>query len=142
MPRGAGAGGRNGGETRDDGALLRFRRCSEPVRRLVEIVAHHRGLRPESLFHTSRCRAEIAFARQIAMYLMSTLLDKSLTETGRVFGRDRTTVAHACALIEDLRETAFDAELDPIEDEILAEAAAPEDFSDDRAEQVAVRHVA
>jgi chromosomal replication initiation ATPase DnaA len=39
-----------------------------------------------------------------------------LTEVGRLFARDRTTVAHACSLIEDRREDApFDRALELLE---------------------------
>ena len=40
----------------------------------------------------------------------------TLTEVGRLFARDRTTVAHACALVEDRREEApFDRALELLE---------------------------
>jgi chromosomal replication initiation ATPase DnaA len=40
------------------------------------------------------------------MYLAHVHLGLSLSEVGRAFGRDRTTVAHACARIEDSRDDA------------------------------------
>ena len=43
----------------------------------------------------SRCRADIAFARQIAMYVSHVVLGLSMNDVGRGFGRDRTTVLHA-----------------------------------------------
>ena len=52
----------------------------------------------------SRCNAETALARQIAMYLCHTTFSLLLTEVGLHFGRDRTTVSHACSLIEDKRD--------------------------------------
>ncbi|MGE0024726.1 MAG: hypothetical protein AB7S70_13975, partial [Hyphomicrobium sp.] len=40
----------------------------------------------------------------------------SLTDVGQVFSRDRTTVAHACAVIEDRRDDpAFDRALELME---------------------------
>jgi chromosomal replication initiation ATPase DnaA len=40
----------------------------------------------------------------------------SLTEVGHLFERDRTTVAHACGLIEDKRDDPdFDHRLDHLE---------------------------
>lgn len=54
----------------------------------------------------SRGRAAAAFARQMAMYLAHVHFGISLTGVGRYFGRDRTTVAHACAVIEDARDAA------------------------------------
>lgn len=49
-------------------------------------------------------------ARQIAMYLAHVGGGLTLTATGELFDRDRRTVAHAAATIEDDRE--FDARLD------------------------------
>jgi chromosomal replication initiation ATPase DnaA len=51
-----------------------------------------------------RRRENVAFARQVAMYLAHVVGGLSLTDVGRLFQRDRTTVAHACALVEDLRD--------------------------------------
>ena len=52
----------------------------------------------------NRGRASTAFARQIAMYLAHVHLGLSLSQVGRNFGRDRTTVSHACARVEDSRD--------------------------------------
>ena len=38
------------------------------------------------------------------MYLTHIAGGLSLSEVGRLFARDRTTVAHACALVEDRRD--------------------------------------
>ena len=53
---------------------------------------------------TSRGRAHAAYARQTAMYLAHVQFGLSLSEIGRIFGRDRTTVSHACARVEDSRD--------------------------------------
>jgi chromosomal replication initiation ATPase DnaA len=53
---------------------------------------------------TSRGRASAAFARQTAMYLAHVHFGLSLSQVGRNFGRDRTTVSHACARVEDSRD--------------------------------------
>lgn len=52
----------------------------------------------------SRGRKPTALARQTAMYLSHVAFGLSLTRVGICFGRDRTTVRHACALIEDRRD--------------------------------------
>lgn len=50
-----------------------------------------------------------AFARQVAMYLCHVGFELSLARVAAAFGRDRSTVAHACHAIEDRREdTQFD----------------------------------
>ncbi len=57
----------------------------------------------------NRCKADVALARQVAMYLCHTTFSLLMTEVGLHFRRDRTTVAHACALVEDKRDDfAFD----------------------------------
>ncbi len=38
------------------------------------------------------------------MYVAHVILQMSMSDIGRGFGRDRTTVIHACHLIEDLRD--------------------------------------
>ena len=55
-------------------------------------------------------------ARKVAMYLAHVACRLSLTDTGKLFNRDRTTVAHACAVIEDRRDDPlFDRALDLLE---------------------------
>jgi chromosomal replication initiation ATPase DnaA len=61
------------------------------------------------LDHPTRGRSRVAFARQVAMYLAHVAFGLTLTTVGRAFGRDRTTVSHACALVEDARD---DPEID------------------------------
>ncbi|MEO1283105.1 MAG: helix-turn-helix domain-containing protein [Pseudomonadota bacterium] len=64
----------------------------------------------------SRGCASVALARQVAMYLAHVHFGLSFTEVGRVFRRDRTTVAHACSVIEDRRDNAsFDYVLELLE---------------------------
>jgi chromosomal replication initiator protein len=46
--------------------------------------------------------ANVALARQIAMYLSRELTDLSLPKIGTEFSRDHTTVMHACRKIRDL----------------------------------------
>lgn len=42
--------------------------------------------------------------RQIAMYVCHVALQMRMTTIGEGFGRDRSTVAHACAVVEDRRD--------------------------------------
>lgn len=59
--------------------------------------------------------------RQIAMYVSHVVLQISLTDIGQVFGRDRTTVSHACAVVEDRRDdAAFDDFVSAVERVILS----------------------
>ena len=52
----------------------------------------------------SRGPATTAFARQVAMYLAHVELGLSLSIVATQFGRDRTTVSHACGRVEDRRD--------------------------------------
>lgn len=58
------------------------------------------------------------FARQVAMYLSHVTFGLTLTRTGALFARDRTTAAYGCGVVEDRRD-------DPVLDRALdiAEAA-------------------
>lgn len=92
---------------------------------IAALVAQRRGVPLELLLHRHRCRPEIAEARMLAMYLTHVLLGRTYSEVGEFFGRDRTTVAHACARIEDLRdEPRFEDEVASFEQMIGAVAAS------------------
>lgn len=93
-------------------------RCPRgPVRRAIEpAVAAVFEVEVSDLHGETRGSRRAAFARQVAMYLAHVALGLSLTEVGAIFSRDRTTVAHACAMIEDERDDpVFDARLEQLE---------------------------
>jgi chromosomal replication initiation ATPase DnaA len=58
------------------------------------------------------------------MYLVHTLLGRNYKEVGVLFGRDRTTVSHACARTEDRREdkSPFEVDVTAIESILREEA--------------------
>ena len=96
-------------------ALARLARLDASAAELVQLVAAARHIGPEDILRRAR-RADIAAGRQLAMYLTHVGLGRTLTEVGALFGRDRTTVAYACAQIEDHRDDpAFDAEVTELE---------------------------
>lgn len=73
--------------------------------RLVEVVTAAAAAIPcQRLRQAQRGRRPAAEARQIAMYLAHIVFGLSYTRVGICFGRDRTTVRHACALVEDRRD--------------------------------------
>lgn len=79
----------------------------------------------EDVLGELRGRADVAFARQVAAYLCHTAFEMSLTRVATAFERDRSTVAHACHLIEDRRdEPHFDVWIDTLET-MLRQAPAP-----------------
>ncbi len=72
---------------------------------VLEIVSEFFGISMNSLTGRSRAR-DVAFPRQVAMYLMRDLGDLSLPRIGEELGgRDHTTVMYACEKIADLVET-------------------------------------
>ena len=87
-----------------------------PREAIEQAVIQVFGIAYRDLRRTTRGRAKVALARQVAMYLAHVGCGLSLTETGRLFQRDRTTVAHACGVIEDRRDDPiFDRALDLLE---------------------------
>lgn len=67
----------------------------------------------------TRGLARIANARAMAMYLVTITLDLCMTRVGRSFGRDRTTVRHALARVEDARDNRkFDVMLEGCEERL------------------------
>jgi chromosomal replication initiation ATPase DnaA len=74
------------------------------------------GLEPGCLMAASRGSPRISLARQVAMYLCHVALAMSFEAIGRAFGRDRTTVSHACKVIEDRRDDIwFDCRIAALE---------------------------
>ena len=72
---------------------------------IQEIIADHFKVKIEELHSKKRTR-EIAYPRQIAMYLSRELTDISLPQIGTFFGgRDHTTVMHACNKVMDERKS-------------------------------------
>ena len=95
---------------------LRRPPANVPREAIEQAVIQVFGIAYKDLRRTTRGRAKVALARQVAMYLAHVGCGLSLTETGRLFERDRTTVAHACGVIEDRRDDPiFDRALDLLE---------------------------
>ena len=69
---------------------------------IVHVAASHYGITREQLKGKRRTNS-VALPRQMAMYLMRRMTTLSLSEIGRFFDRDHTTVIHACEKIERLR---------------------------------------
>jgi hypothetical protein len=87
------------------------------VRRLTETIAQAAfPVHPDAMVILTRGRARVSLVRRVAMYLCHVALGFSLTVVGRIFGRDRTTAAHACRSIEDARDNrTFDRTMDALE---------------------------
>jgi hypothetical protein len=67
-------------------------------------VARDFGLDMLALFAPTRGPPRTAFARQVAMYLAHTGFELNHETISRVFDRDRSTVSHACHVVEDGRD--------------------------------------
>lgn len=97
---------------------------------VIALIAREKQLSVLAFTHRSRCQLQTARARQLAMYLAHVVLGHSLTEIGDAFGRDRTTVSYACALIEDMRDDpAFDAEVLALENRLEARRSGSVDHA-------------
>jgi chromosomal replication initiation ATPase DnaA len=95
------------------------------ARLAMNLAAYACHVEPEEVLARTRRSVEAAAARQLAMYLAHVALRMSLARVALAFGRDRSTVAHACRLMEDRREDpAIDAQIDVLE-ELLREAPPP-----------------
>jgi chromosomal replication initiator protein len=71
---------------------------------IVRAVAEHFSMQPSQLKMKSNTK-QIAYPRQVAMYLVKELTHASLPEIGRYFGgKHHTTVLHSVQKIEDLRQ--------------------------------------
>ena len=83
---------------------------------VISVISSGFSTDPRKVLVPTRAKADIALTRQISMYVAHVALGLSLTEVGRKFGRDRTTAAHACRLVEDRRDDLqFDFLLDHLE---------------------------
>ncbi len=71
---------------------------------VIQAVSEHFGIEEKELLGRGRSR-QIAFPRQISMYLMRKDADISLEEVGQALNRDHTTVLHGYRKIEEEMET-------------------------------------
>ncbi|MCB1504668.1 MAG: chromosomal replication initiator DnaA [Hyphomicrobiaceae bacterium] len=89
---------------------------------IEQTVAQVFGVEDQDLRRATRGQARVARARQVAMYLAHVACGMSLTAVGRTFSRDRTTVSHACGVIEDGRDDpVFDRVLELLENVVQAQ---------------------
>lgn len=98
------------------------RLADEAAMRLVAgAVGYALGARVDEITSETRGPSEIAFARQVTMYLCHVVFEWSLARVAETFARDRSTVAHACHAIEDRRDDdAFDDWVAALEQSVRA----------------------
>jgi chromosomal replication initiator protein len=74
---------------------------AETIARIQQAACAHFSLTPDDLLSTRRAR-NLAWPRQLTMYLARELTGESLPAIGRLFGgRDHTTVLYACRRAHD-----------------------------------------
>lgn len=78
---------------------------------ILDILSALFNVSGRELRQPGRTSTSVSRVRQIGMYVTHVNMGLSMAEVGRGFGRDRTTVMHACHLIEDMRD---DAEFDQV----------------------------
>lgn len=82
----------------------------QEARLAATLAAFTLAVDPEAVVTDRRGSDAAARARQVSMYLMYVTSGLSLAKVAVAFGRDRSTVAHACRQIEDRRDDPdFDA---------------------------------
>lgn len=80
------------------------------------------GVSPAEIATRARGRAKIARARHLAIYLQHVAFGATFSSCGRMFRRDRTSVRHACARIEDARDQPrFDHAVSYLEGALLSQ---------------------
>ena len=76
---------------------------------MIDITAALFNVSSKEIRKPGRSSLGVSRVRQVAMYVAHVILRLNMTDIGRAFGRDRTTVLYACHLVEDLRDdTDFD----------------------------------
>lgn len=105
-----------------DGAGVREELAVEICDGLIDILAAIFNVSGRELRSSGRCGKPVARVRQVGMYVAHVTLGLNMTQVGRGFGRDRSTVLHACHLVEDMRDAGeFDRVVGAVER--IAEAA-------------------
>jgi len=79
---------------------------SETVQKIMALVCFDFQLTSEQLQSKSRKR-EIVLARMFCMKLIRQTTELSLTETGKIFNRDHSTVIYSTDTLKDLIETDY-----------------------------------
>ena len=83
--------------------------------RIVDAVCRYYNIKKEELLARKRTK-EIASARQVAMFLISDMLDMPLAAVGNIFGKDHATVIYAKTRVaEDMaKDKKFATEINDI----------------------------
>ncbi|MEN0088512.1 MAG: helix-turn-helix domain-containing protein [Pseudomonadota bacterium] len=77
---------------------------TDRCKHVLRVVASYFGLPIDTLMAPTRGKQDVAFARQLAMYLANTHYQLSMPLIARTMGRDRSTIGFGIRRIEDLRD--------------------------------------
>jgi hypothetical protein len=104
--------------------LESYRRGAELVRLVGAASAVLFAVGPDIIAAAARGTARAALARQVQIYLLHIAFGLDPAALGRLVGRDRATVVHACAVVEDRRDDSrFDSALGILEPSLRRWAA-------------------
>lgn len=71
---------------------------------LIDIISAYFNVCGRDIRSSKRQNLDVARVRQIGMYVANVVLGINMTMIGQGFGRNKSTVVHACHLIEDMRD--------------------------------------
>ncbi|MGI6180800.1 MAG: chromosomal replication initiator protein DnaA [Agathobaculum sp.] len=77
--------------------------------RIMEAVANYFYIPVEQMISQNRSK-DVAYPRQMAMYMIRQELEYSFPDIAKIFKRDHTTVMHACNKIEEERKNTRETE--------------------------------
>ena len=77
--------------------------------RIMEAVANYFYIPVEQMISQNRSK-DVAYPRQMAMYMIRQELEYSVPDIAKIFKRDHTTVMHACNKIEEERKNSRETE--------------------------------
>lgn len=77
--------------------------------RIMEAVANYFYIPVEQMISQNRSK-DVAYPRQMAMYMIRQELEYSFPDIAKIFKRDHTTVMHACNKIEEERRNSRETE--------------------------------
>jgi chromosomal replication initiation ATPase DnaA len=95
---------------------LRRVRADRDAADMLALIRQELAVDPEAMLSRGRGNALAALSRQLLIYLLHVHRGRTYRDIAALVGRDRTTITHACAIIEDRREDpAFDETVGRIE---------------------------
>ncbi len=114
--------------------MTRYKRHSDPARLanqahqisiVIGAVSLEFGLTELDITRPRKQSPHLRFARQVAMYLSHVVYELNHTHVANLFNKDRSTVSHACKVVEESRDDAvFDMKLIRLEN-FLRQAPRP-----------------